>query len=72
VQYEIYRRMSPARKFQLIVDTYEMGKRLALAGLKARHPNANDEELHRLWAQQHLGPELFHKVYGIAANDREA
>jgi hypothetical protein len=72
VQYEIYRRMSPARKFQLIVDTCEMGKRLALAGLKARHPNATDEELHRLWAQQHLGRELFEKVYGISANDREA
>lgn len=64
VQYEIYRRMSPARKFQLVLDTYEMGKRLAMAGLKARHPNGSEEELRRLWAQQHLGPELFEKVYG--------
>jgi hypothetical protein len=63
-QYDIYRRMSPARKFQLIFRTYEMGKQLAMAGLRMRHPGATEEELWRLWAQQHLGPELFEKVYG--------
>jgi len=64
VQYEIYRRMSPARKFQLIFDTYEMGKQLAMAGLRIRHPGASEEQLRRLWAQQHLGRELFEEVYG--------
>jgi len=63
-QYEIYRRMSPARKFQLIFDTYEMGKQLAMAGLRIRHPGASEEQLRRLWAQQHLGRELFEEVYG--------
>lgn len=64
VQYDLYRRMSPARKFEIICDTYEMGKQLALAGLRMRHPNATEDELQRLWAQQHLGPELFEEVYG--------
>ncbi len=72
VQYDLYRRMSPARKFQLIFDTYEMGRQLALAGLRMRHPDATKEELWRLWAQQHLGQELFEKVYGISAHKREA
>lgn len=69
VQYEIYRRMSPARKFQLVLDTYEMGKRLAMAGLRTRHPNASEEQLRRLWAQQHLGRELFERVYGVPAHE---
>lgn len=64
VQYELYRRMSSARKFQLICATYDMGKQLALAGLRMRHPDATKDELRRLWAQQHLGRELFEKVYG--------
>jgi hypothetical protein len=64
VQLELYRGMSPARKFQLICDAYEMGKQLALAGLRMRHPDATTDQLWRLWAQQHLGRELFEKVYG--------
>lgn len=69
VQYDIYRRMSPARKSQLIFDTYEMGRQLAMAGLRMRHPNASEDEIWRLWAQQHLGRELFEKVYGVAARE---
>ena len=72
VQYELYRRMSPARKFQLIFDTYEMGRQLAMAGLRMRHPNATGEELRRLWAQQHLGRELYQKVYGVSAGESQA
>lgn len=72
VQYELYRRMSPARKFQLIFDTYEMGRQLAIAGLRMRHPDAAKEELWWLWARQHLGRELFEKVYGTSAREREA
>jgi hypothetical protein len=69
VQYEVYRRMSPARKFELVLDTYEMGKHLAMAGLRMRNPNASEEELRRLWAQEHLGRELFRKVYGTLAHE---
>jgi hypothetical protein len=61
--YDIYRRMSPARKFQLIFDTYEMGRQLAMAGLRMRHPNASEEEIWHLWARQHLGDELYEQVY---------
>jgi hypothetical protein len=72
VQYEIYRRMSPARKFQLVFDTYEMGRQLAMAGLRMRHPGATKEQLYRLWARQHLGQELFEKAYGMSLHEREA
>jgi len=69
VQDDIYRRMSPARKFQLVFHTYEMGRQLAIAGLRMRHPDATEEELWRLWAQQHLGRELFEEAYGISAHE---
>jgi hypothetical protein len=64
VLYDLYRRMSPARKFELICDTYEMGRQLALAGLRMRHPEASEEEIWHLWARQHLGDELYEEVYG--------
>jgi hypothetical protein len=72
VQYDLYRRMSPARKFQLLCHTYEMGRQLALAGLRMRHPEATKEGLWRLWARQHLGQKLFEEVYGTSAHRREA
>ena len=64
VQDDIYRRMSPARKYQLIFQTYEMGRQLALAGLRMRYPDATEEEIWHLWARQHLGDELYEEVYG--------
>ena len=63
-QYEIYRRMSPGRKLELVFQTCRTGRELALAGLKMRHPDATDEQLWRLWARQHLGSELFEAAYG--------
>jgi len=64
VQYEIYRKMSPAKKLRLIFDIYEMGRHLVMAGIKMRNPNATDEEVWHLWARQHLGDKLYEEVYG--------
>lgn len=64
VQYDLYRRMSPAEKLGLVFSTYQAGRELAMAGLRARHPEADAEELWRLWARQHLGAELFEAAYG--------
>ena len=64
VQYDLYRRMSPAEKLGLIFNTYAAGRELAMAGLRTRHPEADADELWRLWARQHLGAELFEAAYG--------
>jgi len=64
VQYEIYRRMPLGRKLELVFDMYDTGQRLVMAGLRMRHPGATEDELWRLWAQQHLGRRLFQQVYG--------
>jgi hypothetical protein len=39
-------------------------RRLALAGLRERFPNASESELRRRLATLLLGPELAAKVYG--------
>jgi len=64
VHYEIIRRMPLGRKLELVFDTCEMGRGIAMAGLRMRHPDATDQELWWLWAHQHLGQMCFDEVYG--------
>ncbi len=64
VQCEIYRRMPAGRKLQIVFDTYQTGRLLAMAGIRMRNPQATAEDLWRLWARNHLGEELFESVYG--------
>ncbi len=61
---ELYRKMTPARKFELISQAYEFGRSLAMAGIRLRHPEATDQQVRQLWARQHLGDELYEKAYG--------
>jgi hypothetical protein len=61
---EIYRKMTPARKFELISQAYEFGKSLAMAGIRLRNPGATDAEVREMWARQHLGDELYERAYG--------
>jgi hypothetical protein len=62
---DIYRRMTPVEKFHRIFQAYQMGKLLAMAGLRIRNPGADKGQLWRLRAKQHLGEKLFNEVYGI-------
>ena len=64
VQMELLRAMSPAQKFQLLNDLILTGRRLSLAGLRSRFPEASPEELRRRLSTLILGPELAYKVYG--------
>ncbi len=64
VLYDLYRRMPLGRRLELVFDMCDTGRALAIAGLRMRHPEATEEELQRLWARQHLGQELFERVYG--------
>jgi hypothetical protein len=56
--------MSPAKKWKLIGDAMQMGQQLAMAGLRQRHPSADEDQIWHLWAKQHLGDELYRQVYG--------
>ena len=64
VVWESYRRMSPARKFELICQAYRFGQTLAMAGIRLCCPDASDEQVWRIWAKRHLGEDLYEKVYG--------
>lgn len=64
VHYEICRKVPLGRKLELTFGMCDTGRLLAIAGLRMRHPRASERELQRLWARQHLGPELFERVYG--------
>ncbi|MHC4518227.1 MAG: hypothetical protein ACYTAS_06545 [Planctomycetota bacterium] len=64
VQYELYRGMSEAEKVRCVFETYRAGQRLAMTGIRMRHPEASEEEVRRRWAREHLGAELFDAAYG--------
>lgn len=61
---DIYRNMTHAQKAQRVFSACQFGRQLAIAGLKQRHPEADDKQIWRLWARQNLGDELFEEVYG--------
>ncbi len=61
---ELMRRAPAWRKLQL-ADQLNQGLRvLALAGLRARHPDATERGLRRRLADLMLGPELARAAYG--------
>ena len=39
VQYDLYRRMSPARKIELVFDAYRTGQLLSMAGIRMQYPD---------------------------------
>ncbi len=63
VQCELYRRMSPEKKLELVSDAYRMGQLLSMAGIRMRYPDADEKEVWHIWAKRHLGEELYNKVY---------
>lgn len=66
---ELYRKMPPEEKFRRVFDAYQTGRMLAMAGLRERYPDAGENRIWHLWAKQHLGDELYEKVYGAVPDD---
>ena len=64
IQIDLYRRMSPARKIELVFDAYRTGQLLSMAGIRIQYPSAGEDEVWHIWAKRHLGEELYKKVYG--------
>jgi hypothetical protein len=61
---EINRSMPDWKKCQQIFSLIEMGRQLALTGLKMRYPNADEEELKKRYAALVLDKETVIKAYG--------
>lgn len=64
LQIELWRQASPTRKMQMLAQLNAAARTLALAGLRARYPQANESELRRRLAGLLLGEETACKVYG--------
>ena len=58
-----YRQMSPAEKLQRVQDLTRMADRLAMAGLRARHPDDSAGVLSLRLARIRLGRDLFDQAY---------
>lgn len=63
VMTELYARMTPAEKLERVRDLTLTSARLALAGLRARHPQEDEGELLLRLASLRLGDELVSRVY---------
>jgi len=68
VMYDLYRRMSPAKKIELVFDAYRTGQLLAMAGIRMQNPNLTEKEIWHIWAKRHLGEKLYNEVYGNSRN----
>jgi len=64
LQIQLWRQASPTRKMQMLAQLNQSARLLALAGLRARYPQASEVELHFRLAELLLGNELARKVYG--------
>jgi len=64
VQIRLLSRMPPSRKIGLVEDANRTARRLALAGIKLRFPEASTEECVRLLMDVILGDDLAQRVYG--------
>ena len=56
VQLEAIRQMAPAERLRLAFELSESVRRVALAGLRARHPDRTDVELVEIMLGQPLVP----------------
>lgn len=70
VHVDLMRRAEGWRKLQLADELHQSLRLLALAGLRARYPEASPEELKRRLADLLLGASLAEEAYGPIANRR--
>ncbi|HEY1860268.1 MAG TPA: hypothetical protein VGG61_07935 [Gemmataceae bacterium] len=62
VQLEIYRRMAPEKRLQLAMRMSDTLRRVAMDGIRCRHPVYGDEQVRLAFLRLTLGKELFAKV----------
>ena len=61
---DIYRRMPPWRKIELVEDANRTARQLAWAGLHSRHPGESKSRLRRRLLDMVLGEEMALAAYG--------
>lgn len=66
VQTALYRRMSPARRCELAAEMSVAARRIALDGIRRRHPEYTPEEARFALFRVLVGDELFRKAWPAA------
>ncbi len=61
---KIYRQTPPWRKLEMVAQMNETVRLLALSGLRQRHPDADEDEIGRRYADIILGKDLAERAYG--------
>lgn len=61
---EAYRRMTPAEIFPRVAEPNETCEPIARAGIRLRHPQANENEVRLRLAALRLDPEIVTRVFG--------
>ncbi len=69
VQTACYRRMTPARKLEIVRTLNRRADAFALAGIAERYPDADEEERRMRLLALKLGPELTRAAYGWSPDD---
>ena len=69
IQDSLFRRASPTEKLAQVARLSRMVDLLSMAGLKQRHPTADDEMIRYLRAELRLGRELAERVFGARRDD---
>jgi hypothetical protein len=62
MQLEIYRQMTPGRKWQLLDGMYRMARQFHAAGVRSQNPHATDAEILTAWLRVTLDQPLFDEV----------
>lgn len=64
LQIHLWRQVSPTRKMEMLAQLNQLARTLALTGLRAQFPEADEAELQLRLAELVLGRDLAHRVYG--------
>jgi hypothetical protein len=62
MQVEIYRRMTPSRKWELLDGLYRMAREFHATGVRMNNPEATDDDVLTAWLRSTLDEALFNEV----------
>jgi hypothetical protein len=62
MQAEIYRRMNPSRKWELLDGLYRMARQFHATGVRMNNPHATEDEVLTEWLRATLNEQLFNEV----------
>lgn len=62
-QLEIYRRMPPKARLRVGLELTALSRELLMTGIRSRHPEYDERQVHLAFLRLWVGAELFAKAY---------